>query len=228
MQHSDVTAPRIRAVLFDLDGTLLDTAPDLIAAANQVRREEHCAPLPAQTLRPLVSHGARAMMRCAFPGHNEAEIQILAQRMVAHYQAQIVLHTRLFPGMEAVLRHLEQQKLPWGIVTNKPEFLTTPLLVALGLAARSACTVSGDTLAEQKPHPLPILHACQHIGVSPAACVYVGDAQRDMEAGQRAGTRTAAALFGYIGAEDCPRDWGADWYLHSPTHLWEHLVAATA
>lgn len=210
---------KLEGVLFDLDGTLADTAPDLAAAVNAVLVLEKRAPLPFEAHRPWVSHGARAMIRNAFPDLDEERQSALSRQMVAYYRDHIADHTRLFPGMAELLDQLDQRAMPWGVVTNKMELLTQPLMRALNLEHRSRSTVSGDTLAEKKPHPLPILHACEELALAPSQVIYVGDAQRDIEAGQRAGTPTAAALFGYLGTQDQPESWGADWLLEHASDL---------
>jgi phosphoglycolate phosphatase len=214
----------IRAVLFDLDGTLADTGPDLAYALNCVLQEQGRPPVDYGRIRGQVSHGALAMVLAGFglhPGDPAAEG--LRRRMVEIYSQNLVLHTRLFPGVESLLEQLEQAGLCWGIVTNKPAWLTDPLALQLGLAARAACVVSGDTLPERKPHPAPVLHACELLGCAPPQCVFVGDAQKDIEAGQRAGTRAAVALFGYVDEADRPQDWGADWLLQEPLELLQRL-----
>jgi len=201
----------LQAVLFDLDGTLADTGPDLAAALNRILLEEGHEALPYEQVRPWVSHGGRYMIRHGFDlDDTDARVTPLWQRFVDDYAANIAEHTRLFPGMETVLQHLENQHLAWGIVTNKPAWLTNPLLQKMGLNQRTGCAISGDSLVAKKPHPLPLFHACEQLDVVPEKVLYVGDAQRDIEAGQRAGTHTAVALFGYIGEQDAPNHWGAD------------------
>jgi phosphoglycolate phosphatase len=215
---------RLRAVLFDLDGTLADTGPDLAAALDRVLREEGRDSVPYLDIRPYISHGALAMVLRAFdlePGDPAAEA--FKQRMVAYYSQAIARHTRLFPDMHGVLDRLEKAGLRWGVVTNKPAWLSEPLMRELGLSARACCIVSGDTLSEKKPHPAPILHACALAKTLPAECLYVGDAEKDIQAGQRAGTRTAVALFGYLGTDDHPHAWGADTLFDSPRHLLDCL-----
>ncbi len=214
------TPESLRTVLFDLDGTLVDTAPDLAAALNRVRAEESLEALPLEHIRPSVSHGSRAMVCHGFgiaPEHPDYER--LCKRFLEHYAADLSSATRLFAGMEAVLDRIEQLGLSWGIVTNKPAYLTDPLIAALNLASRAACVVSGDTTAQRKPHPAPVLYACEVVGSAPGNCLYVGDAQRDIEAGTRAGTGTVAALFGYILPTDDPLSWGADIAIESPGDL---------
>ncbi|HYQ73086.1 MAG TPA: phosphoglycolate phosphatase [Gammaproteobacteria bacterium] len=210
----------IRTVLFDLDGTLLDTAPDLAAALNSVLMENHREPLPLEAIRPAVSHGGIAIIRRGF-GLEAADpaIEPLRQRLLEHYRANICTHTRPFPGMSGVLESLEMRGLNWGVVTNKPGWLTTPLLTELGLLQRAACVVSGDTLAQRKPDPAPMLHACALAGSEPHHCVYAGDALRDVEAGNAAGMYTLVALFGYIQEHDRPYEWQADAMIDAPADL---------
>lgn len=219
-------SPAPRTILFDLDGTLLDTAPDLAAALNQVLVENRREALPFETIRPWVSHGGPALIGYGFklePEHPDFEP--LRERLLAIYRANIAVHTRLFPGMSEVLDELEARQLKWGVVTNKPGWLTEPLLEALGLHTRCACIVSGDTLKERKPHPAPLLHACKLTGSEVAECLYVGDAQRDIDAGRNANMKTLVALFGYLDAEDRPDEWQADGMLKQPADLLEWLVA---
>lgn len=210
----------IQTVLFDLDGTLLDTAPDLAAALNTVLREQQRPPLPLEQLRPWVSLGGKAMIKNGLNIQEDDErFPELYQRFLTFYAAHLAEHTCLFPGMAEVLTTLEARQLNWGIVTNKVKGLTQPLLQQLALTQRSVCTVSGDTLAHKKPHPAPLLYACQRAGCLPQHCVYIGDAQRDIEAGQRAGMHTLVALYGYIGADDQPAEWGASAMLHQPQDM---------
>jgi len=217
-----------KALLLDLDGTLADTAPDLAAALNAVLQEEGRRPLPFHEVRPHVSFGAPKLVRLGFGEDLAAEeFERLRGRLLEHYARGVCEETRLFDGFEAVLAHLESLGIPWGIVTNKPGWLTNPLLAALGLDRRSACTVSGDTVAERKPHPLPLLHASAQIRVPPERCVYVGDAERDIQAGRAAGMVTVAASWGYIPADDDPRDWAADRLFDEPSGIVE-LVASLA
>ncbi len=206
----------LEAVLFDLDGTLADTAPDLAAALNHVLRSENRDPLPFDEIRPWVSHGAKYMIRQGFK-EEPPHIDELWSQLVDFYQHNIATHTRLFEGMDQILRTLEKRQLKWGIVTNKPAFLTDPLVQALDLNCK--CVISGDTLAVKKPDPAPLLFACQQLAVDPANVLYVGDAQRDIEAGKRAGMRTAVALFGYLDSHDSPDTWGADILLTQPIDL---------
>jgi len=214
----------VRLVLFDLDGTLADTAPDLAYALNQTLLRHGRDPLPFEEIRPHVSHGGIALIRFGFgitPDH--PEFQRYRQDLLAVYQANLTRETTLFPGMAPVLEELQQASIPWGIVTNKPAWLTDPLVAGMDLAQRAACVVSGDTTAHSKPHPAPILHACQVTGTDPAACLYVGDAERDIVAGRDAGTHTLAALFGYLGQDDRPQEWGADDMVSQPAEILDML-----
>lgn len=213
--------PQIRTVLFDLDGTLADTAPDIAAALNTLRAEQGQAPLPYTVIRPVVSHGTTALVQlgCGIEP-SDAAFEALRGRFLELYGAGLAEHTRLFPGMPELLARLEAQGLNWGIVTNKPSFLTDPLVKQLGLEARAACVVSGDTTKARKPDPAPMLHACALAGSSAAECLYVGDAQRDIEAGRNAGMGTLVALYGYISEQDTPQDWGASGMVEEPDAIW--------
>ena len=212
------------AVLFDLDGTLLDTAPDMVAALNLLRGECGLDPLPHALARNEVSNGSAGLLRLGFPGAGTSQLQSLQQRFLDIYAARISEATVLFPGMEDVLQAIESRQLRWGIVTNKPGWLTEPLLVALELHERSACTVSGDTLPERKPHPAPLLHALKSLGLPAGRAVYVGDAPRDLEAGRAAGMRTILAGYGYLDASQDLAGWGADHVISHPGELLEVLA----
>lgn len=210
-------AATIKTVLFDLDGTLADTAPDLAYALNETLKQNQKAPLPFETIRPVVSHGGIALIKLGFniePEHPEFES--LRQQLLDIYIDNIANQTVLFEGMDELLQQLEQRNILWGVVTNKPGWLTDPLMDALSLSQRAACIVSGDTLAERKPHPAPVLYACEQTGSLPHECLYVGDAQRDIEAGNRAGLITLAALFGYIQDNDDPAQWQATAMIDHP------------
>lgn len=213
-------AARIQSILFDLDGTLLDTAPDLALALNATLQANGRTALPLEQIRPMVSHGGGALIQLGFqlePQHPQFEP--LRAQLLAHYQAHIADQTRLFPGMEEVLNHIEARGLNWGVVTNKPGWLTEPLLEALQLDRRAAGVVSGDTLEQRKPDPAPLLHACRLIGSEPGQCLYVGDAERDIEAGYNAGMTTLVALFGYLTQYDRPEDWGASALIQQPADI---------
>ena len=214
----------LKTVLFDLDGTLADTAPDLADALNTVLLNNGKNALPFEQIRPVVSHGGMALVRLGFgiePEHPEFES--LRQQLLQLYAGNIANKTRLFPGMAELLNSIESAGLNWGVVTNKPAWLTDPLLDALQLCQRAVSIVSGDTLAERKPHPSPLLYACEQAGSQGFECVYVGDAERDIVAGHKAGMQTIVALFGYIGTEDQPDTWGADVLLESPQEIREWL-----
>ncbi|MBU0498757.1 MAG: phosphoglycolate phosphatase [Gammaproteobacteria bacterium] len=218
----------VTAVLFDLDGTLADTAPDLAHTLNQTLIREGREPLPYERIRPHVSHGGGAMIRHGFGiGPEDPDFARLRGYFLAHYRDNICRETRLFDGMGSALATLEQRGIPWGVVTNKQGWLTEPLLEALGLTSRAGCIVSGDTLPQCKPHPAPILHACKLIDADPATTLYVGDAERDIQAGRAAGTRTLTALFGYLDEQDSPADWGADGMVESPIDILEWLGFAS-
>jgi phosphoglycolate phosphatase len=215
---------RYAGVFFDLDGTLLDTAPDLASALNAARAEEHLTPLPFAQIRPHVSNGARALVLLGFPGdEHHPRYETRRQRLLAHYRENICQQTQLFAGMDSVLRSIEESASPWGVVTNKPAWLTEPLLQACGLSSRVACIVSGDTIAQRKPLPAPLLHAATMAGVQPDRCVYIGDARRDAEAAHAAGMSMLAAAYGYIEPGDDPWSWGAEAVVAQPTDILTHL-----
>lgn len=210
----------VRAVLFDLDGTLVDTAPDMANALNIMLQNHGQPSLPLDTIRPHVSHGATALVKLGFkvlPGDDVFET--LRQEYLDHYASNLDTHSRTFPGMDSVLAQLEARRIPWGVVTNKPGYLTQPLLDALGLSARSACIVSGDTTVRRKPHPDPLLHACAILRQPPPHVLYVGDAERDVKAGSSAGMRVLVATFGYLGADDRPEAWGASALITTPEEI---------
>lgn len=220
MNRTHPGSSRIRTVLFDLDGTLLDTAPDLAFALNQVRSEQGLAPLPFEKIRPLVSHGGTALVKNGFGlMPDQPEFETLRQRLLEIYRKNLVRETCLFPGMADVLTAIEQQGMNWGVVTNKPGFLTEPLLKELQLYDRAACVISGDTLEQRKPHAAPMLAACRQAGSEANECIYVGDAQRDVEAGHSAGMCTLVALFGYFTKQDKPDTWGADGLVKEPNEI---------
>ena len=209
-----------RCILFDLDGTLADTAPDLHYAIEQLQLSLGLTPTPFAQVRPAVSHGSQAILEATLGlTPQDPDFTPLQRRFLALYEANIAHRTRLFPGMQTLLGELEQRAVPWGVVTNKPARLTEPLMEQLGLARRAVCLVSGDTTPHPKPHPEPILHACRLAGALPARTLYVGDAQRDIEAGRRAGTHTLVALFGYLDPADRPHEWQADGYIHRPEEI---------
>lgn len=221
-------AQRVHAVLFDLDGTLIDTAPDMIACLNLLREHEGLAPLPYALVRTQVSHGSTGLLRLAFAGVDPVQFEALRERFLNMYAARLAQESSLFDGCAEVLTALEAHGIHWGVVTNKPGWLTEPLLRALQLDKRAGCVVSGDTLAERKPHPLPLLHAAQCLQVQPADCVYVGDAQRDIQSARAAGMPVLIASYGYLGPDDDTASWAADGDLHSPLALLAWLgISAT-
>ncbi len=213
-----------RAVLFDLDDTLADTAPDLGHALNLLLARYGRPSLPQETIRPYASHGTPGLLGIGFGLTPESpEFAPLRLEYLDLYTEHICTHTRLFPGMAAVLEALEQAGRPWGVVTNKPARFTLPLMERLGLAARAATIVSGDTCPQPKPHPGPLLHASREIGLPPADCLYVGDAQRDVEAAHAAGMETLIAAYGYLGEDDRPEEWGALALIQTPGELLPYL-----
>lgn len=209
----------LSAVLFDLDGTLLDTAPDMVAALNELRREESATAIPFEVARDHVSNGVLGLIRLAFGELPDGERGRLQLRFIDIYAQRLARETRLFAGMDRVLAMIEAAGVPWGVVTNKPGRLTEPLLATLALRSRCATVVSGDTTPERKPHPQPLRHALAEIGADARAAVYVGDAERDVTAARAAGMRTVAALYGYIPPGDEPHAWGADHHIGAPEEL---------
>jgi phosphoglycolate phosphatase len=211
---------RPACVLFDLDGTLADTAPDLALALNRTLEHFGRPALPYERIRPVVSHGGIALIRLGFgmspdsPGFDARR-----QMLLDLYAENLCRETRLFDGMAEVLERLERDAIRWGVVTNKPAWLTEPLVEQMGLRARLAALVSGDTLPLRKPHPAPICHACSLVPVAPERTWYVGDAGRDMQAGRAAGCNTIAAEYGYLHPEDPAADWDADARIADPTDL---------
>jgi phosphoglycolate phosphatase len=211
-------------VLFDLDGTFADTAPDLHAAFNRLLDELGQPPIAYEKFRPSVSHGSRGMLQTGLGVTPEnPDFPQLQRTFLDLYQERIAVHTRLFEGMDTLLEALEERAIDWGIVTNKPSYLTDPLMRGLGFDRRACAIVSGDTTPYSKPHPEPILHACREAGVTPADTIYVGDAARDIEAGRNAGTRTLIALFGYLSPRDRPDEWQADGTIRHPMELLDWL-----
>ena len=210
----------IRTVLFDLDGTLADTAPDLAFALNETLRSAGREPLDYATIRPVVSHGGGALLKLGFGNSVAAtEFARLRDLFLNTYLTHIPRATTLFPGMADLLAAIEARGLNWGVVTNKPAWLTDPLMAGLGLTPRAAAIVSGDTLPQRKPDPAPMLLACRQAGSHGAECLYLGDAERDIAAGRNAGMRTLVALFGYLGADDHPDSWQADGMIEHPLQL---------
>jgi len=214
----------IQGVLFDLDGTLADTAPDLAYTLNALLIEHHLAPLPFEKICPVVSHGATALLRLGFdPDIDSPAFESLRRRFLDIYCVNLANETRLFPGMPELLTAIEQRDMKWGVVTNKPAWLTEPLMARLDLQQRAGCIISGDSTGNRKPHPEPMLRACRQIDILAQHCLYVGDAQRDIEAGHRAGMKTLIALFGYISDNDRPEQWQADGMISHPMEILEWI-----
>lgn len=210
-----------RAALFDLDGTLLDSAPDMLATANRMRASRGIGPMMLDVLRPHVSKGARAMLAAAFPGMEQGAREALVPEFLAIYQEELGRHSVLFDGVADMLEALEKAGSTWGIVTNKPEYLARDILPQLGWEARCAVLIGGDTLAEKKPHPLPLQVAAERIGIAIVDCVYVGDDERDIQASRAAGMPSIAALWGYRQAHEDPAQWRADVMVELPAALVE-------
>jgi len=210
----------IKAVLFDLDGTLLDTAQDLGQALNRLLTAHGKLTLPQDQIREFVGAGCKGLLKLGMnidpdhPHYND-----LCQQLLDMYYLHMLDTSRLFPGMEEVLLFIEKNRLPWGVVTNKPARFTEPLLAHLELSQRAACIVSGDTLTTSKPSPEPILHACKLISQQPNECLYVGDSKVDIIACKAAGNLSLAALYGYIPANDDPKSWNADGYIQEPRDI---------
>jgi N-acetyl-D-muramate 6-phosphate phosphatase len=217
-----------RAVLFDLDGTLLDTAGDFSRSLNQLLGEQSREPLPFELIRAHCSHGSASLVRLAFPHATEAEFISLRDRLLAIYRQGVAVESRLFSGMDELLTRLEQWAIPWGIVTNKPAWLTEPLLEILQLRKRARTVVSGDTFPERKPHPRPLLFAAEELGVPAIQCLFVGDAERDVIAARAANMRALVARFGYIGPADKVDEWPADGWIDSPLEVLDWIEGAPA
>ncbi|MCC7325483.1 MAG: HAD-IA family hydrolase [Burkholderiales bacterium] len=210
----------VSAVLFDLDGTLADSAGDLALALNRLRADHGLPPVPVAGLRAYASSGARGLLDAGMGVTTDhAEYASLRDAFLAHYAQCLAETTRLFAGVEALLSTIEQRGLSWGIVTNKHSRFTLPVVAALGLTQRAAVVVSGDTTPNPKPHPAPLLHAAKVLHALPAACVYVGDDLRDIEAGQAAGMTTIVAGYGYMGNSGAPGAWPATGWIRQPLEL---------
>jgi N-acetyl-D-muramate 6-phosphate phosphatase len=213
-----------QAVLFDLDGTIADTAPDLVAAVNKMRHDRGLEMRPLETLRPFASAGARGLLGGAFEiGPEHHDFAVMRDEFLANYEADLCIETTLFPGIDELLDQLDARGVRWGIVTNKITRLSAPLVALLGLDTRAACLVCGDTTPHSKPHPAPLLHAAELLDVAPERIVYVGDDLRDVQAGFAAGMITVAAAYGYCGDDIPPRRWHANHVVNSPVEL-QHLL----
>ncbi|TWI53538.1 phosphoglycolate phosphatase [Pseudomonas duriflava] len=211
---------RLQAVLFDMDGTLLDTAPDFIAVIQSMRASRGLDPVDEKIIRDVISGGARAMVASAFDTDPLSEMfEPLRLDFLERYQHHCAVHTHLFEGMAELLNDLEKARITWGVVTNKPARYAEPIMQKLGLAERSAVLVCPDHVTHSKPDPEPVLLACHQLQVDPQAVLFVGDDRRDIESGRAAGTKTAAVRFGYIHPEDNPSHWGADLVVDHPLDL---------
>ncbi|MDD4927870.1 MAG: HAD-IA family hydrolase [Gallionella sp.] len=214
----------VKAVLFDLDGTFADTAPDLAAALNHVRACRDLLPLPLEVLRPQASHGSAGLLKVGMNVTPDApDYDALRDIFLDHYANNICVHTQLFAGMSDLVAELERRSIPWGIVTNKPDIYTRPLMLALGMASRAACLVSGDTCANAKPHAEPMLKACELIKVAPEHCLYLGDDIRDMQAANASTMRGIIAAYGYISSDAVLENWQAHAIINHPVELLDLL-----
>jgi 2-phosphoglycolate phosphatase len=211
---------KLKTVLFDLDGTLLDTAPDLAYALNKLLEQEGFPTVSCERVREVASDGSRGLLALGFQmGEAHPHYQKFRQVFIDFYHQHLSVDTTLFPGMEMVLEKLEEQGIKWGVVTNKPSELAKELLTDLDLAYRSACIVGGNCANRMKPYPDPLLLACEITHSSPQECVYIGDAERDIEAAKFAGMRSIAALYGYLRGGSSPELWHADYYIDSPKDI---------
>lgn len=223
-----VTAPAgVRAVLFDLDGTLIDSAPDLGAAANAMRSARGLAPLPLPHYRAWASAGARGLLFAAFDmGPQDERFADWRDEFLARYEQGLLQHTKPFAGVTEVLDHLRQRGLAWGIVTNKHSRFTDPIVRGMSCLMDAAVVISGDTTAHAKPHPEPLLEAARRLGLWPSECLYVGDDERDIVAGRAAGMPTVVARYGYLGTAPDVDAWGGDWQIENPLGLLKILHPA--
>jgi phosphoglycolate phosphatase len=215
----------LSCMLFDLDGTLLDTAPDLIASLNKALRAEDLPAVDFNSVRPYISFGAAVMIEQSLHGTEDSRTHDrVLEQMLHHYQQNIADHTRFFEGMAEMLDTLESNNIKWGVITNKRTRFTEPLMRELNLAHRAACIISGDSTDNSKPHPEPMHAACKQAEVEPENCIYIGDSAHDIEAGNRAGMKTLAATYGYIKPGDRPENWGAAALIDKPTDLKHWLM----
>jgi phosphoglycolate phosphatase len=216
---SKIISP-FHGVFFDLDGTLADTAPDLVAATNQLLVARNIAPKPYELLRPHASAGARGLLEGAFGiGPDHADFAALRDEFFSNYENALLVESKLFDGIGHLLDQMDSAQLPWGIITNKSKRFTNPLTDLMGLSQRAVSTVSGDTTAHSKPHPEPILFAARAASIDPTKSIYVGDDIRDVIAGKAAGMKTVAAAYGYCGCKEPPEAWGADYIINNPLEL---------
>lgn len=218
---------KLSCVLFDLDGTLVDTAPDSVLCLNKALSKHGLATVAADAIKPFISYGADAMISESLTQPISAALRAdILETMLALYQSNIAMHSVFFDGMIDTLDAIEAQGLKWGVVTNKRERFTLPLMAALKLTDRAACIISGDTTANPKPHVEPMLAACKQAAVKPQECVYIGDASHDIIAGKNAQMKTLVALYGYLKPSDEPATWGADALIESPEHLANWIATA--
>ena len=216
---SNLSSP-YAGIFFDLDGTLADTAPDLVAATNKLLLARNLEPKPYELLRPYASAGARGLLEGAFGiTPDDEDFILLRDEFFSNYEKALLVESRLFDGIDRLLDQMDEAKLPWGIITNKSERFTNPLTDLMGLRQRAVSTVSGDTTPHSKPHPEPILHAARITNIDPTKSIYVGDDIRDVLAGKAAGMKTVAAAYGYCGCKEPPEAWGADYVVNHPTEL---------
>ncbi len=213
----------IQTILFDLDGTLIDTAPDMAKSLNILLEEENRQALPYDTIRPVVSNGSVALVKLGFGDIEGDYLERLKKRYLEIYEQRLCIDSKLFDGMAELLSYIESLGKNWGVVTNKPGWLTIPLMEQIGLLNRAACVVSGDTTPNRKPHPEPMYHACIAAGSEPDQCLYIGDARRDIEAGNNAGMKTIIALYGYICDWENTDDWGTSVKITTPMEVLQHL-----
>ena len=218
----------IQGVLFDLDGTLLDSAPDLVAALNHVRESEGMAPVEVGAYRRFVSRGALGLINAGMPQADEAQLERRKTKLLDHYAGNSMNQTKPFDGIAESLDTLASWGIPWGIVTNKPEFLTLPILEHLGWKALAGCVICGDTLAWKKPHPAPVTIACELLRLPPEKVVMVGDDLRDIESGRKAGAHTAWAAYGYVNGEVSDEDLAGSFILDAPADLLSILPQSDA
>lgn len=218
----------LACVLFDLDGTLLNTAPDLTTALNKALAHYNYPETSVGAITPYISYGAAVMIDTALEQDVSDEIKAdILNWLLAYYENNIAVKTQLYPGMPELLGILEDKGIPWGVITNKRERMTHPLMQALNLTQRSACIICGDTTAYSKPHPEPMLTACRQINIPPEQCLYIGDAQHDITAGNAANMKTLAATYGYLKPTDSPQDWGADALIDHPNEIIDWITNQT-
>jgi len=212
--------PAINAVLFDLDGTLLDTAADLAHALNNLRKVRQLPLIPLEKIRPEAGRGCQGLLKMGFDmDMSHPDYDSFSEELLNYYHSHLCDNTDLFTGMPEVLTYLEQHAIPWGIVTNKPQRFTQQLVEHIPALSKTNCIISGDSLTNRKPHPEPILHACALLKQKPQDCLYVGDSEIDIIASRAAGTPVLAALYGYIGVDENPQQWGADGYIEHPAEI---------